>query len=216
MKAYLFSCENAVCTVPLAQRDLFLGAEETVSSVEGWEPGALNLAQGFAMKFRTPLVHGQVTRLLIDLQQDGDARWSRFTQQLPETTRGKLVDRIERPYRTELKKRIAEDLKRYDVLIHVFIHTDADSDGIVVLETPPDAHVAEEIARSWRASLVAAGVDVRQVAEVELSALAKDLAADFTTEQYAQVRLGVAQSFFLEGRPWRWTDLKEVLLTTLA
>jgi hypothetical protein len=216
MRAYLFSCEHAVCTVPEAQRDLFRGAEEEVSSGEGWEPGALNLAQGFAMKFRTPLVHGEVTRLLIDLEQDGEARWSRFTGALPEVTRGRLADRLALPYRAELKKRIAEDLRRHEVLLHVLVHTDAERTGVVTLETPPGAAVAEKLARGWRARLVAAGLDVRQVAEVELSALARDLAGDFPVERYAQVRLGVSQSFFLEGQPWRWAELKKVLVETLA
>lgn len=216
MRAYLFSCENAVCAVPEAQRDLFRGSEEVVSSAEGWEPGALNLAQGFAMRYRTPLVHGEVTRLLINLEGEGEARWSRFSLELSEATRGKLVDRLEKPYRAELKKRIAEDLKRHEVALHVMVHTDAGSDGTVVLETPPGAKVAEAIARSWRARLVAAELDVRQVAEVEISGLAKDLAGQFGPERYAPIRLGVSQSFFLEGRPWRWATLKKVLVESLA
>ena len=89
MTAFLFSCDNATCAVPEAYREIFRGSEEVVASTEGWEPGSLNLAQGFAMKFRTPLVHGDVTRLLIDFGNDGDARWSRFSLKLPETTRVK-------------------------------------------------------------------------------------------------------------------------------
>ena len=67
MTAFLFSCDHATCAVPEPYREIFRGSEEVVASTEGWEPGSLNLAQGFAMKFRTPLVHGDVTRLLIDL-----------------------------------------------------------------------------------------------------------------------------------------------------
>jgi predicted N-formylglutamate amidohydrolase len=57
MIAYLISCDHATCAVPEPYREIFRGSEEVVSSKEGWEPGALNLAQGFAMKFSTPLVH---------------------------------------------------------------------------------------------------------------------------------------------------------------
>ena len=74
MTAFLFSCEHATCAVPEAYRELFHGAEDAVHSTEGWEPGSLNLAQAFSMKFRTPLVHGDVTRLLIDLEKDSDER----------------------------------------------------------------------------------------------------------------------------------------------
>ena len=216
MTAFLFSCDFATCAVPEAYREIFRGSEDIVGSTEGWEPGALNLAQGFAMKFRTPLVHGDVTRLLIDFQQDGDARWSRFSQKLPEATRVKVADRHERPYRTMLNQRIAEDLRRHEVLLHVMIHTDPATDGLVMLETPPGAELAEKFAAAWRARLVAADVDVRQVRGVEPGPLASSLTHKFPASQYAQVRLSVAQTFFLEGRPWRWETVKKLLLESLA
>ena len=216
MTAFLFSCDYATCAVPEAYREIFRGSEELVGSTAGWEPGALNLAQGFAMKFRTPLVHGDVTRLLIDLQQDGDARWSRFSLKLPEATRVKVADRHERPYRTMLNQRIAEDLRRHDALLHGMIHTDPTSDGQVVLETPPGAELAEKFASAWRSRLVAADVDVRQVRGAEPSPLGVTLTAKFPASEYAQVKLSVSQTFFLEGRPWRWETLKKLLLDSLV
>ena len=216
MTAFLFSCDYATCAVPEAYREIFRGSEDVVSSTQGWEPGSLNLAQGFAMKFRTPLVHGDVTRLLIDFQQDGAARWSRFSMKLPEATRVKVADRHERPYRTMLNQRIAEDLRRHPALLHVMIHTDPATDGLVMLETPAGAVLAEKFAAAWRSRLAAADLDVRQVREVDLSPLAAGLAGAFPADRYAQVRLAVSQTFFLEGRPWRWETLKKLLLESLA
>lgn len=216
MTTLLFSCENATCAVPEAHRELFRGAEDAVASVEGWEPGSLNLAQAFSMKFRTPLVHGDVTRLLIDLAQDGEARWSRFSSTLPEVTRGKIADRHERPFRTLLVQRIGEDLRRNAAVLHVLVHTSPEIDGRVLLETPAGASLAETAASSWRGHLRSAELDVLHVRGVESTALETFLAGGFPAEQYAQVRLTVAQSYFLEGRPWRWETAKKVLLDSLA
>ncbi|MGL5016968.1 MAG: hypothetical protein ACRDBP_02460 [Luteolibacter sp.] len=216
MTAFLFSCNYATCAVPEAYREIFRGFEERVGSIAGWEPGALNLAQGFAMRFRTPLVHGDVTRLLIDFEHDGEARWSEFSLKLPEATRVKLVDRHERPYRTTLRQRIAEDLRRHDALLHVMIHTDPKTDGLVLLETPVGGDLAEKFSTAWRARLVAAEVDVRQVKAVPISDLGAELAAAFPTTRYAQVKLSVSQSYFLEGRPLRWETVKKVLLESLV
>lgn len=216
MTAFLFSCNNATCAVPEAFRETFRGSEELVGSPEGWEPGSLNLAQGFAMKFRTPLVHGDVTRLLIDFGNDGDARWSRFSLKLPETTRAKLVDRHERPYRTLLKQRIAEDLRRHAALLHVMVHTDSKTDGLVLLESPVGGDLAEKFSNAWRARLAAAEMDVRQVKAVPISDLGAELSREFPPTQYAQLKLSVSQSYFLEGRPWRWETVKKVLLETLV
>lgn len=216
MIALLFSCENATCAVPEPYRELFRGAEDLVNSPFGWEPGALNLAQGFAMKFRTPLVHGDVTRLLIDFEQDGDARWSEYSSQLPEATRAKLADRHERPYRQSLKQRIEEDLRRHKAVLHVMIHTDPTTDAIVMLETPVGADLAAKLARGWRTQLVAADLDVRQVSGGGATPLSTLLTTTFPVEQYAQVRLSVSQSFFLTGKPWRWETLKKHLLDSLT
>lgn len=216
MTAFLFSCNNATCAVPEAYREIFRGSEDAVASSAGWEPGSLNLAQAFAMKFRTPLVHGDVTRLLIDFENDGDARWSRFSLTLPEATRVKVVDRHERPYRTSLKQRITEDLRRHEALLHVMIHTDPTTDGLVLLETPVGAAVAEKFSNAWRARLVAADLDVRQVKGVAINALGAMLSEEFPAERYAQVKLTVSQTFFLEGRPWRWETLKKLLLESLV
>jgi hypothetical protein len=216
MIAAIFSCEHATCAVPEAHRELFRGAEERVTSVEGWDPGALNLAQGFAMKFRTPLVHGDVTRLLIDLEQDGDARWSSLSAGLPEATRLKLIDRHERPYRQMLQQRIEEDLRRHSALMHVRVRTVAEETGQILLEVPKGSVLAAEIAGAWRGRLAAAGLDVRLWDDVEGPSLTDHLAGEYPAERYAPIGLKVAQSFFLEGKPLRWETVKKNLLDSLT
>lgn len=216
MTAFLFSCDYATCAVPEPYREIFRGSEEAVGSSDGWEPGSLNLAQGFAMRFSTPLVHADATRLLIDLGKEGDVRWSSYSMKLPDAMRVKVVDRYERTYRMTLNQRIAEDLRRHPAVLHVMVHTDPATDGLVMIETPPGAVLAERFAEAWRARLVAANVDVRHVAGFPLSPIATSLSEAFPAEQYAQLRLSVSQTFFLEGRPWRWETLKKLLLDSLV
>lgn len=216
MTAYLFSCENATCAVPEAYREVFRGSEDVVQSPEGWEPGALNLAQGCAMKFRTPLVHGDVTRLLIDFEKSGDEQWSAFSGKLPEATRLKLIDRHAKPYRISLKQRITEDLKRHDRCLHVMIHTAPLNEGLVRMETATSAKLAESFADAWRSRLLGTGIDIRQIEGADQSALATELSELFPVDRYAQIRLVVAQGFFLEGRPLRWETCKKLLLDGLA
>ncbi len=185
-------------------------------STRGWEPGSLALAQGFAMKFRTPLIHGDVTRLLIDLGQEGELRWSEFSSKLPEATRAKVVDRYERPFRNGLAQRITEDQRRHERVLHVTIHTDPLTNGLVMLETPTAAAVAEKFAGAWRNRIAAEGVDVRHVCGSGSTPLGDSLSRRFPADRYARIRLTVSQTFFLEGRPLRWEPLKKLLVTTLA
>lgn len=214
MIACLFSCEHATCAVPEAFREIFKGSEEILTSTKGWDPGALNLAQAFSMKFRTPLVHGDVTRLLIDLNENGDERWSQFTKGLPESTKNKLVDRHERPYRTALVGRIREDLSRNDGVFHLMIHTEDELEGVVV-ETPVEG-LSGDFAGRWVARLREDGVDVRMARGGAAGGLIEDLKRQFTADRYALLRLKVPQSYFLEGKPLRWETLKKFLLTSLT
>ena len=216
MISHLISCENATCAVPEAYREIFRGSEETLTSSEGWEPGSLNLAQGFAMRFRTPLVHGDVTRLIIDLEKDGEERWSRFSLKLPEATRQKIVDRHERPYRTLLKQRIEGDLKRGMTVLHVMVHTHAAPDGKVVVDARPGVGEAAAVATRWCQEMRKHEIDAAHPPSSGGDALAKDLASSFPQPSYLQLRLSVSQSFFMDGRPLRWETAKKIILDTLG
>jgi len=215
MTNFLFSCEHATCTVPEAYREYFQGGEETLTSNEGWEPGVLNLSQAFAMRFRTPLVHGDVTRLLIDLEKDGDERWSRFSEKISESMRLRIVDRHERVYRQQLRQRIAEDLRRYESVVHVMVHTDPNHGGRVSLVTPEKSIMGESLAGQWGANLRAGDVDARCVCGADTGAFAMALARENDPARYAQIRLEVSQNFCLEGKPLRWETIKKILLDAL-
>ena len=102
------------------------------------------------------------------------------------------------------------------MVLHVMVHTDATTDGLILLETPADGILADKFARAWRAHLTAADLDVRQVSGSGATPLGMSLSSEYPGHRYAQVRLSVSQTFFLEGRPWRWETLKKLLLESLT
>jgi hypothetical protein len=213
-----FSCEHATCAVPEPWRDLFRGHEETVASAEGWEPGALNLAQGFAIKFRTPLAHGDVTRLLIDLEATGDAKWSRFSSTLTDVQRGKLMDRHERPFREAVRSKVAEALRRGPLAVQVLVHAVAPEEGAVVIEVIEGDEFAGKLAAEWCRAL-GQGADplnasVQRVAEV--SSVGMSLRESHDSSKLALMVLRVSATFFLEGRPVRWEKAKKRLIDGLT
>lgn len=212
MPELLISCDYATCAVPEAHRAVFREHQDALTSPEGWDPGALNLAQALSMKFRTPLVHGDVTRLLIDFSQDGDARWSRLSEALPEATRGKLEDRHERPYRLALSARIDGHLQRGDELLHLMVRTlpaPADEPRLRVGRGAPEA---ERAAADLQQRLRERGIYCRLDTGEPISPLEQALRAKFRDPRYRIVALEAPQSCFLEGRPMRWDLLKKALV----
>lgn len=214
MTSFLITCTHATCAVPEAQREIFKGHEELVTSPEGWEPGALNLAQGLAMKFSTPLIHGDVTRLLIDLEQDGEKRWSKISSKLPEGTREKLVTRMEFKFRHAIEARLEEDFKRHDAVIHLLIHTAPLADGHILIEYT-ESPLAEKFATTV-AKLLPAEAYASANPIGEKSPLVNWLIDSFSSEKYGIIRLTVSHSFFLRSVPIRWETIKKSLIQALV
>lgn len=214
MTSILITCTNATCAIPEAHRELFKGSEDLVTSTDGWEPGALNLAQGLAMKFSTPLIHGDVTRLLIDLDQDGEKRWSKISAKLPEATRDKLVTRLEEKFRNAIETRLTEDFKRHDAVIHLLIHTAPLADGKILFEYIGSPRAAE-ISKA-AATLLPGEVDASAVPLMDKTPFVRWLTGSFPPEKYGIIRLTVSQSFFLRSVPMRWETMKKSLIQALV
>jgi len=213
-----FSCEHATCAVPEPWRELFRGHEDEVASAEGWEPGSLNLAQGFSIRFRTPLSHGDVTRLLIDLEAEGDGQWSRFSSQLTDVQRGKLRDRHQRPFHDSVHNKVAEALRRDPLAVQVIVRVEALDEGAVRLETMAGDEFAGRFAHAWADDL-RSGVDRMDAIAVgveSISSIGRSLRKAFGVERLAVVTLRVSRSYFLDGRPWRWEKAKKRLTDSLA
>ncbi|MFM2199359.1 MAG: hypothetical protein RLZZ505_2791 [Verrucomicrobiota bacterium] len=214
MTSILITCTNATCAIPEAHRELFKGSEDLVTSTDGWEPGALNLAQGLAMKFSTPLIHGDVTRLLIDLDQDGEKRWSKISAKLPEATRDKLVTRLEEKFRNAIETRLTEDFKRHDAVIHLLIHTAPLADGKILFEYIGSPR-AGEIAKA-ASTLLPGEVDASALPLMAKSPFLRWLMYSFPSEKYGAIRLTVSHSFFLRSVPMRWETMKKSLIQALV
>ncbi len=214
-RSVLVSCEYATCAVPEAQRALFAESEEVLQSEQGWEPGALNLGQAFAMSFRTPLVHGEITRLLIDLEADEENRWSRFSEGLSEQTRERFERRMWVGYRETLRQRINEDLRRHDAVVHIAVHTGGVADGRVVLRIAEAGGLAAGLADAWAKAARTEVLDIGRATGDMPGGLLPGLVGEFPADRYAAVRLEVAAGYFLLGKPMRWDACKKALIAGL-
>ena len=215
MTSILITCPNATCAVPEAHRELFNGSEDLVTSSDGWEPGALNLAQGLAMRFSTPLIHGEVTRLLIDLDQDGDKHWSKISSKLPEATRVKLVDRIQGKYRNAIEARLNEDLKRHDAVVLLDVHSAPIADGRILFEYMASP-LAKEIAEKALKLLPSSEVDSSSGPMLDKTPFIRWAEESFSSEKFGIIRITVSQSFFMRSLPMRWETIKKSLVQALV
>ena len=221
MTPLIFSCEHATCTVPEAYKEALRNDGDLVTSAQGWDIGSLNLAQGMSMKFRTPLVHSEMTRLLIDcyLQENNPDRWSHLAMKLNETQREKLHERQLLPYLQILRQRITTELERNASVIHTFDP-----------QTKPDLHLSlifgegkvfeSTIGINWLNQIKAAAPELTCRANVmfypeHTKTLLDTLRSEWPSDQYIAIELQVSNQIFLEGNPMRWDKLKAMLQSTL-
>lgn len=215
MPSFLITCCNATCAIPEAQRELFKGSEDLVTSTEGWEPGALNLAQGLAMKLSTPLIHGDVSRLFIDLEETGEKQLSSISIKIPEPSRSRIVERHNQKFHSAIESRLKEDFKRNDTIIHLDIHTAPIADGKVLFEYAGDP-AAENFSTAA----------IKLLTSNEVHSLARPLENRSSFIQWmlqhheggkiAIVRITVSQSFFLRSMPIRWETIKSDIIKAVS
>lgn len=217
MYTYIPTCETAVSTVPEWHRDIFKGQEERVTSTEGWSPGALNLAQGIAMKLHAPLLHTDLTRLLIDLSKhpEDQERWSSFSRALTDDQREKLDRRTKLAFLESLESRIEAARRQDEKVIHLSIDTSSElPPATIVFEFDSRRELEADCVAAWKGKLVAS---LPQFTISQAAPPSRSLSS-FLREQHGElgsIKLTVAQSAFLEGKPMPWMKLKRAIVDAI-
>ncbi|MCC5805146.1 MAG: N-formylglutamate amidohydrolase [Opitutales bacterium] len=121
----VLSCEHATSEVPPAYRDRFAGADDILRSHRGWDPGAYDAALAFRDRFRAPLIAGEATRLLVELNRSLDhARlWSEFTGGLTWVEKERILRRYYRPYRAQIADALRAALAEHPCVLHLSVHS---------------------------------------------------------------------------------------------
>jgi hypothetical protein len=212
--SFLITCCHATCAIPEAQRNLFAGAEDIVTSTVGWEPGALNLAQGLAMKLSTPLIYGEVSRLLINLEENGDNQWSDYSRKIPEPSRARLQQRHIEKFHHTIEAQIKQFSKNSHILLHLDIHTAPITDGTVIYEFSGDP-IAESFSNNAANLFLANEAKITSQPLSPPSPLIEWILSLETPAKLGSLRITVSQSFFLRSIPLRWETLKKGLISAL-
>ncbi len=212
------TCETAVSTVPEWHKASFKGSEDRLASQAGWSPGALNLAQGIAMKHHTPLIHAEMTRLLIDLTRHprDDERWSSVSKSLTPEQRQKLDERQKKVYLDAIEQRARDGIARGETIVHLSVDTQPDMGETWLRFLYDSSRVAEtDWVKQWSSNLRELFPEIRID---EQSAPTRSLSG-YLRSTFGDGLLSICvvanQALFLEGRPVRWDLFKKKFTTSL-
>lgn len=218
MRVFIPTCESAVCSIPEWHRAGLKESEEVITSSKGWSPGALNLAQGLASRLQSPLLHGEMSRLIIDLSkhpEDKD-RWSSLSMGFTPDQRQRLDDRQKKQYLDTLVQRAEDALRRKDEVIHLSVDTRPDMEDTWITFSYDTRRSSEaDWARQWSAAIRDSLPEaVIREEGTPTRSLAGYLRTRFPT-RFSSVRITANQSAFLDGNPIKWLELKKALIETV-
>jgi len=125
MVGIIVSCEHASRRVPAAYRRIFSGHEDLLSSHRGYDAGSLVFARRLAAILGAPLISGQSTRLLVDLNRSigHPGFFSELTRTLPPMKGKKIISRYYYPYRHAVESAISKMIRRDGRVVHISVHS---------------------------------------------------------------------------------------------
>lgn len=121
----VLTCEHGGNRIPAQYAHLFRGAASVLASHRGWDPGALVLARRLAHELDRPLHAVTWSRLFVEANRTPTNRriWSRYTQDLPQPERERILARWWQPHRTAVEKAVAAEIARGRRVVHVAVHS---------------------------------------------------------------------------------------------
>lgn len=165
----LISCEHAVNTIPPDFKELFFGCEPVLNTHRGFDPGALDLAESLANRYRVPCFAARISRLLVDHNRSPHNRslWSEFSRGLSPEQKNRLLEEYYRPFRTSVGNWIAQQIREGGTVLHLSVHsfTPVYAGKVRALDIgllyDPRRAAERNFARDWQLNLHAAEPGLR-------------------------------------------------------
>jgi predicted N-formylglutamate amidohydrolase len=124
LQEVVVTVEHASTTVPKELAQLFAGQSKLLRTHRAFDEGARELAEGLAKAWQAPLLQGEYTRLVVDLNRSVGHRgvFSEFTRKLDRTERRRLLQEYHLPYKQAVLEQIVPRLAKGPVL-HLSVHS---------------------------------------------------------------------------------------------
>ena len=125
MNNVIVSCEHGGYKVPEEMEHILSACETILKSHEGYDLGALDIANYMALHLNAHLFINTWTRLAIDVNRsrNNPSRFSRFSAGLSKAQRTILECKYYDPYRQTLQNAIMEALLKQKPIFHFSVHT---------------------------------------------------------------------------------------------
>ncbi len=226
MYKVLLTCEHATNHIPKKYLFLFSKNKTVLNTHKGIDFGALDLAQKIKQSLKAPLIHGKVSRLIVDLNRSLHHKnlFSLFSHSLLQKERNKIVTFFYTPYREKANKQIKHWLKQNKKVLHLSVHSFTPVFNkkkrpmdIGLLYDPKKAG-EKGFCSAWKKNLFHQMPDLKIQMNAPYrgtsDALTTSLRKKFKHQIYLGIELEVNQGFFFK-KPAVWKELQQALIKSL-
>lgn len=122
---WIITCEHAGSIIPSKWKEKVKIPPKILSSHEGIDIGAANLAKAIAHHLNLPYFHSNNTRLLVELNRSlhHPKLFSRFSNHLSPTEKNEIITKLYLPYRNEVTEFIRPIIVKKKPVLHLSIHS---------------------------------------------------------------------------------------------
>lgn len=181
-----------------------------LASHAGSDIGALACARALAACLRVPLIHAEVSRLLVDLNRSpgNPALFSAVTRALPPAAREEILVRHYYPHRARIAGWIERRVRAGRTVLHVAVHSFTPVlDGRaraadIGLLYDPGRPLEARLCRAWQVALAPTGLRVRRNYPYRgvSDGLTRHLRRNFTDAVYAGIEIEINQALLAPRR----------------
>lgn len=223
----VLSCEHASARVPEAYRKHFRGVETVLRSHEGFDLGALALAEALGRRFATPVSAAEVSRLVVDTNRSPNNPQviSRYLRGLDSRARVRLIAAYHTPHRQAVAARVAAGVAGGRRVLHIGVHSFTPNwkghvrNCDVGLLYDPRRPTELDICRRWQSLLRRTNAELRVRRNAPYrgtdDGLTRSLRRCFSDRAYAGIELEVNQAMATDAAPER-TPWFQALADTLS
>ncbi|MBC7711948.1 MAG: N-formylglutamate amidohydrolase [Rhizobacter sp.] len=121
----IFTCEHASNSIPAKYKKYFTGKKSILASHRGFDWGTEYLGKSLGKNFKAPVIYGNFSRLLIDLNRHETHKTalSDMTKNLSPDEQETVRRIYHRPHWNEVKKIIADQIKKGKTVLHIGVHS---------------------------------------------------------------------------------------------
>ncbi len=219
----LISCEHAGNRVPARYSRLFSDHLAKLSTHQGFDIGAKELANAFARRCSVQAILFEQTRLLLDVNRSVSSRslFSSISSKLPAKERLLLLQTLYHRYRNIVQEQIEAIRKDLRWVVHLSVHTFASTlhgqvrNADVGLLYDPSRKMEKYICHRWMETLRRRSVNItircnypyKGVSDGIVSSLRRS----YSEKEYVGIELEVNQKYPRMKRVAAWETLKKDL-----